>query len=73
MAARTFQLTVNYRSHGGIVNAAHSVIQLITKFWPNSIDHLPQEKGVVDGLKPVFFRGWDQDTVRYEQFLFGES
>ncbi|KAG2139121.1 uncharacterized protein EDB93DRAFT_708493 [Suillus bovinus] len=68
-----FQLAINYRSHGGIVNCAHSVIELITKFWPNTIDNLRPEKGVVDGLKPVFFTGWDNDTVRYEQFLFGAS
>ncbi|KAG2160214.1 uncharacterized protein EDB93DRAFT_1324636 [Suillus bovinus] len=68
-----FQLAINYRSHGGIVNCAHSVIELITKFWPNTIDNLRPEQGVVDGLKPVFFTGWDKDTVRYEQFLFGAS
>ncbi|KAH7926210.1 hypothetical protein BV22DRAFT_1063475 [Leucogyrophana mollusca] len=70
---QSFQLAVNYRSHGGIVNCAHSVIDLITRFWPNAIDSLAPEKGVVDGLKPIFFTGWDQDTVRYEQFLFGAS
>ncbi|TFK88273.1 hypothetical protein K466DRAFT_598787 [Polyporus arcularius HHB13444] len=69
----SFHLAVNYRSHAGIVNCAHSVIQLITEFWPHAIDALGQETGMIDGLKPVFFSGWDQNTVRYEQFLFGES
>ena len=68
-----FQLAINYRSYGGIVNCAHTVIERITKFWPDAIDNLQPERGVVDGLKPVFFRGWDQATVRYEQFLFGAS
>ncbi|KIK96874.1 hypothetical protein PAXRUDRAFT_273934 [Paxillus rubicundulus Ve08.2h10] len=68
-----FQLAINYRSHGGIVNCAHTVIERITRFWPDAIDGLQPEHGIVDGLKPVFFHGWDQDTVRYEQFLFGES
>ncbi|KAF8807162.1 hypothetical protein BYT27DRAFT_7189247 [Phlegmacium glaucopus] len=72
-APRTFQLAVNYRSHGGIVQCAHSVIELITEFWPYAIDVLSREKGVVDGSKPVFFSGWDSETVRYEQFLFGEN
>ena len=62
---RTFQLAINYRSHGGIVHCAHSVIELITRFWPYAIDVLAREQGVVDGLKPVFFSGWDKDTVRY--------
>ena len=70
---RSFQLAVNYRSHGGFVNCAHSVIELITRLWPHAIDNLAQEKGIVDGLKPIFFHGWNSDTVRYEQFLFGAS
>ncbi|KAG5646925.1 hypothetical protein DXG03_002001 [Asterophora parasitica] len=70
---KTFQLATNYRSHAGIVNCAHSVIGLITRFWPDSIDSLAPEKGIVDGLKPVFLNGWDTDNVRYEQFLFGAS
>ena len=64
-APRTFQLAINYRSHGGIVQCAHSVIELITEFWPYAIDVLTREKGVVDGSKPVFFSGWDNETVRY--------
>jgi len=69
----TFQLTVNYRSRGGIVNCAHTVIERITRFWPNAIDALQAEEGIPGDSKPKFFRGWDQDTVRYEQFLFGTS
>ncbi|KIK18633.1 hypothetical protein PISMIDRAFT_109068 [Pisolithus microcarpus 441] len=67
----SFQLAINYRSHGGIVNCAHSVIELISHFWPHSIDSLQPERGIVDGLKPVFFSGWDKPTAHYEQFLFG--
>lgn len=69
----SFQLAVNYRSHGGIVNCAHSVVQLIMRFWPDAIDILQPEHGVIDGPKPVFFNGWDKDTMHYEQFLFGTS
>ncbi|KIJ21330.1 hypothetical protein PAXINDRAFT_164864 [Paxillus involutus ATCC 200175] len=68
-----FQLAINYRSHGGIVDCAHTVIERITRFWPDAIDGLQPEHGIVDGLKPVFFHGWDQDTIRYEQFFSGKS
>ncbi|THU96851.1 hypothetical protein K435DRAFT_754482 [Dendrothele bispora CBS 962.96] len=68
-----FQLAVNYRSHAGIVNCAHSVIDLISHFWKDSIDKLAPEKGVVDGLKPVFFVGWDECSASLEHFLFGDS
>ncbi|KAG2070722.1 hypothetical protein BDR04DRAFT_1076592 [Suillus decipiens] len=67
-----FQLATNYRSHNGIVNCAHSVIKLITKFWPNAIDHLQPEKGMVDGVKPVFFTDVDNDN-HCKRFLVGES
>jgi len=67
-----FQLTTNYRSHNGIVNCAHSVIELITKFWPNAIDRLQPEKGMVDGVKPVFFTDVENDA-RCKQFLIGED
>ncbi|KAG2109745.1 uncharacterized protein F5147DRAFT_150627 [Suillus discolor] len=67
-----FQLGINYRSHDGIVKCAHSIIELITKFWPNAIDHLQPEKGVVDGVKPVFFTHLDNDA-HFKRFLVGES
>ena len=54
-----FKLLTNYRSHAGIVNCAHSIIELIKNFWSDSIDILDKEKGLVDGIKPVFFDGWD--------------
>ncbi|KAG1828748.1 hypothetical protein DFJ58DRAFT_737662 [Suillus subalutaceus] len=53
------------------VNYAHSVIELITKFWPNTIDHLQHEKGLVDGAQPVFFMDVDNDA-HCKQFLVGE-
>ncbi|KAG1864912.1 hypothetical protein F4604DRAFT_1683323 [Suillus subluteus] len=67
-----FQLVTNYRSHNGIVNCAHSVIKLITKFWPNAIDHLQPERGMVDGVKPKFFTDVDNDA-HCKRFLVGES
>ncbi|KAJ7293966.1 hypothetical protein C8J57DRAFT_1444990 [Mycena rebaudengoi] len=69
---RMFQLTVNYRSHAGIVNCAHTVIEVITLLWPYAIDMLDRERGTVDGLRPVFFTGFDSGNVQYEQFLFGD-
>ncbi|KAK0207964.1 hypothetical protein DFS33DRAFT_396866 [Desarmillaria ectypa] len=64
-----FQLAVNYRSHAGIVDCAHSVIGLITTFWQDSIDRLSPEMGIVDGFKPVFFD--TEDRTQLEQFIFG--
>ncbi|KAI0809044.1 hypothetical protein BC629DRAFT_1437282 [Irpex lacteus] len=66
-----FQLAVNYRSHGGIVNVAYSVIQLITRFWDYAIDALSEEHGVIDGVKPLFFTNWDESNAQLERFLSG--
>ncbi|CAE6474691.1 unnamed protein product [Rhizoctonia solani] len=68
-----FHLAVNYRSHGGIVDCASSVVQLISDLFPYSIDKLSKETGLIDGPKPLFFSGWDRDVVRFEQFLQGEA
>jgi hypothetical protein len=70
---KSFKLVTNFRSHGGIVKCAHSIIALIMRFWPYAIDILPQEEGIVDGIKPIFFSGRDRDNVRYESFLFGTA
>ena len=70
---KSFSLSVNYRSHGGIVNCAQTVVETITHFWRDSIDVLERERGLVDGPKPIFFRGWQDGVVHYEQFLFGET
>ncbi|KAK0506463.1 hypothetical protein EDD18DRAFT_32642 [Armillaria luteobubalina] len=65
---KMFQLSVNYRSHAGIVNCAHSIIDLITIFWKDSIDRLSPEMGIVDGAKPIFFN--NEDRAQLEQFVF---
>lgn len=69
----SFHLAVNYRSHGGIVDCASSVVQLISELFPHSIDRLNKETGLIDGPKPIFFSGWDRGVVRFEQFLRGET
>ncbi|KAJ3997585.1 hypothetical protein F5050DRAFT_1750599 [Lentinula boryana] len=70
---QTFQLSVNYRSHSGIVDCAHSIIELITHFWKDSIDRLSPEKGVVTGMKPLFFVGLGEDAAGLDHFVFGDS
>lgn len=59
-----FELTVNYRSHSGIVNAASSIVDIISHFWPESMDKMEQERGIVPGRLPIFFTGWESDSER---------
>jgi hypothetical protein len=58
-----FHLTVNYRSHAGIVDCAHSVIEIITRYWRNTIDSLPREKGNLYGAKPIFYSDLSPEFV----------
>ena len=64
---------MNYRSHGGIVDCAGLVIDLITYFWPYSIDTLDREHGVVGGIKPMFISEWDDEAVWRDHLLHGEE
>ena len=45
------------------MNCARSVIELITRYWPYSIDILKPERAIVDGFRPIFFAG--QGNVRF--------
>lgn len=37
------------------MNCARSVIELVTLYWPHSIDILQPERASVDGFRPIFF------------------
>ena len=60
---RMFYLSANYRSHAGIVNCAHSIVVIINKYWKNSIDPLPRERGHAHGAIPIFY------TDIYPEFI----
>ena len=65
-----FELTTNYRSHSGIVNCAQAVIDLIIRFWPNTIDTLQPQCSVIQGLKPICLSGGNL-SFSSEQFFAG--
>ena len=47
------ELTVNFRSHTGVLKLASSVIDLMKNFFPNSFDCLPGDEGMFHGPKPI--------------------
>jgi hypothetical protein len=71
--SKSFQLTVNYRSHGGIVDCASSIISVITDLFPYSIDAMGRESGIVSGAKPTFFEPSTKGNADYTQLLTGKS
>lgn len=49
----TQTLSTNYRSHKGCLRLAAEVISLVYNFFPQSIDKLPPDNGVLDGPMPI--------------------
>lgn len=54
--APLINLTVNYRSHNGILTLAQTVVNMIFHFFPLGIDKLDPEVGLISGLKPIFIK-----------------
>ena len=50
---KVHNLTVNFRSHAGILHLAASIINLLKEYFPSSFDCLPDDKGMFPGPKPV--------------------
>ncbi|TFK76619.1 P-loop containing nucleoside triphosphate hydrolase protein [Pluteus cervinus] len=69
LKAHTFHLSTNFRSHAGIINCAQSVIDLIVEFWPNSIDKLTPEVGVVSGPRPVWLKTREGSNEHVDNYL----
>lgn len=69
---KQFELSVNYRSHNGILRLASSVIDLIHHFFPDSIDHLSRERSEVGGPRPIVFKGFQAETFLFDVFSVDE-
>jgi ATP-dependent exoDNAse (exonuclease V) beta subunit len=70
---KKFELNVNYRSHNGILKLAASVIKLLSDLFPDSIDKLTPEQGVVDGPQPFIFKGFQANTFFSDVFCGSEQ
>ncbi|THH29326.1 hypothetical protein EUX98_g4867 [Antrodiella citrinella] len=71
---RLFQLVKNYRSHGGIVKCAQSILDLLMHFWPDSIDHIADETDSIPGPTPIFFPGgFTKGSAGLGEFLLTSS
>eukprot|EP00960_Hanusia_phi_P018931 557842-Hanusia_phi.AAC.1 len=56
-------LTVNYRTHNGILGAASSVVSLLETLFPAFIDVLPKERGFFLGPRPMLLKETDIDDI----------
>ena len=56
-------LTINFRSHSGILKLAGSIIDLMSEFFKDSIDHLPDDEGMFPGPTPVLLESCKIDDL----------
>ena len=50
---KLYQLTHNFRSHSGILRLASSIADLLFHYFPDSVDRLAKDQGLLEGPKPV--------------------
>ena len=50
---KLYQLTHNFRSHSGILRLASSIADLLSYYFPDSVDLLAKDQGLLEGPKPV--------------------
>ena len=56
-------LTINFRSHSGILHLAGSIIDLLQTFFKGSIDHLPADRGMFSGPTPVLLASCEESDL----------
>ena len=58
------KLTVNYRTHNGILGAASELVDILLELFPHSVDALERDRGHFDGPKPLLLTGTADDGGR---------
>ncbi|KAH0704227.1 hypothetical protein KY285_018505 [Solanum tuberosum] len=59
-----FQLLQNFRTHTGVLKIAQSVINLLSHFFPQSVDVLKSETSLIGGASPVLLTtGNDENAI----------
>jgi hypothetical protein len=66
-------LTENYRSHGGILRLAASVVELIHRYFPGSVDMLKGDTSPLEGPKPIFLSDSSQQGFSVSLFSQGSK
>ncbi|KAG8736059.1 hypothetical protein FRC10_009733 [Ceratobasidium sp. 414] len=69
----TFELTENFRSHNGIVNCAASIVEIIYRLFPDSIDRMATETARVAGPASVLFTDPRDNLSFFEGFVLDSS
>lgn len=57
------KLSVNYRTHNGILGAASEMVTLLLELFPSSVDQLKKDVGHFDGPRPVLLTDTTKDDL----------
>ena len=57
------KLSVNYRTHNGILGAASEMVRLLLELFPHSVDALQKDVGHFDGPKPILLTDTSKDDL----------
>ncbi|KAI4357248.1 hypothetical protein L6164_001209 [Bauhinia variegata] len=64
-------LTKNFRTHDGVLKLSQSIVELLFRFFPHSLDVLKPETSLIDGEAPVVLEsGNSEDAI---VTIFGNS
>ncbi|XP_034197492.1 uncharacterized protein LOC117612973 [Prunus dulcis] len=69
--SKMFHLTQNFRTHAGILKLSQSIIELIYRFFPHSIDVLDPETSLIYGEAPVLLESGENENAIIK--IFGNS
>eukprot|EP00741_Cyanophora_paradoxa_P012825 tig00020629_g12385.t1 len=68
---RLDHLSLNYRSHDGILACAAVCVDMLLVLFPKEIDELPRDQGLRSGLPPSLLRASSEPSLT--TFLFGSA
>ena len=64
---RTFTLNRNYRSHQGILLVASTVMGMLWRTFPDTVDKLEPEVGTMVGPAPILFQNCDSSILMRQE------
>ncbi|XP_068331779.1 uncharacterized protein [Pyrus communis] len=65
------QLTQNFRTHAGVLKLSQSIVELLYRFFPQSIDILAPETSLIYGEAPVVLESREDENAIVK--IFGNS
>lgn len=69
--SKLFCLSQNFRTHAGVLKLAHSIVNLLSHFFPLLVDALSPETSLICGEAPIFLESGNDENAIVS--IFGNS